>query len=45
MTLTLNTFILVRVIKEMVTMQHVKENQSEQIRWDLEGGSSKEQIQ
>jgi len=28
----LNTLILVRVIKEMMTMQHAKENQSEQIR-------------
>jgi len=42
--LKLNTFILVRVIKEMMTMQHAKENQSEQIRWDFEGDSSKEQI-
>ena len=30
--LKLNTFILIRVIKEMMTMQHTKENQSEQIR-------------
>ena len=30
--LKLNTFILIRVIKEMMTMQHAKENQSEQIR-------------
>jgi len=34
--LKLNTLILVRVIKEMMTMQHAKENQSEQIRWDIE---------
>ena len=33
--LKLNTFILIRVIKEMMTMQHAKENQSEQIRWDF----------
>jgi len=40
----LNTFVLVRVIKEMMTMQHAKENQSEQIRCDFEANSSKEQI-
>lgn len=33
--LKLNTLILLRVIKEMMTMQHAKENQSEQIRWDI----------
>ena len=42
--LKLNTFILIRVIKEMMTMQHTKENQSEQIRWGFYATSPKEQI-
>ena len=42
--LKLNAFILVRVIREMMTMQHAKDNQSEQIRWDFEAHSPKEQI-
>ena len=42
--LKLNTFILIRVIKEMMTMQHAKENQSEQIRWEFCATSFKEQI-
>lgn len=37
--LKLNTLILVRVIKEMMTMQHAKENQSEQIRWDVKANA------
>ena len=42
--LKVNTIILIRVIKEMMTMQHAKENQSEQIRWDFYVTSPKEQI-